>query len=196
MPPLPRDLLQMEQHLHEPRFDHLAMTGDTEDWLYRGVVGAEGERSALFASNRVLRWLLPDSPIFADGTFRVQPTSPKCSQLFTVVAMHEHKVSVFCIVAHVHYLRGQLPVSNLLAGTDDISRRDRGARCCRYLARWSEDIHCSVLVVDASRVAVSALTWVVFGVDLPVVQYCNSNDPRQVTNHCTGIHCFIARHGC
>jgi hypothetical protein len=93
VPPLPHDLLDMEQRLHEARFDHLALTRDGEEWLFRGVVGAEGSRSAVFSSNRVLRWLTPDSPIFADGTFRVLPNSPKCTQMFTVVAIHENRVS-------------------------------------------------------------------------------------------------------
>ena len=65
--------------------------------FFRGLLGPNGHRYLLFASDRILGWLRSfdseDYTIMADGTFYSKPKKSKCAQLYRVIAVYQGQVS-------------------------------------------------------------------------------------------------------
>jgi hypothetical protein len=89
-PNIPHSFDELSEVLmHNPE---LSRTLDGMMELYQGMVGAEGHRSIVFMSRRVVDAVMNIRVIFCDATFYARPNSPNSSQLFTIVIVRDNHV--------------------------------------------------------------------------------------------------------
>ena len=74
---------------------------DMEVELYRGMTGAEGYRSIVFFSRRVVEGLGDIRQIFMGATFYTRPNIPESCQVFTMVTVRDSHVCKFLLLLDV-----------------------------------------------------------------------------------------------
>ncbi|XP_063222886.1 uncharacterized protein LOC134531174 isoform X2 [Bacillus rossius redtenbacheri] len=88
-PPAPASLQDYGRLLEDPQYlGRYALTEDGRPF-YRGVLGPEGERCAVFVSDALAELLVASRWWFVDHGLGVRPVSPPSAQLLVVSALHQ-----------------------------------------------------------------------------------------------------------
>lgn len=97
LPPLPHSLTELDVILRDPKYQFLTTTLDGQDSIYSGAAGStsNGTRCLIFISRRMLLYLKAKvKDMFCDATFCIVPRNLGCSQVWNIVTLRRHHVSV------------------------------------------------------------------------------------------------------
>lgn len=93
-PRAPATLDELGAILEDPANVHIAATKDNTDHLYAGTVGPDGERATIYVSRRMRRVMRKVKEVFSDATFIPTPLRPNGRQVWQIVCLARHNVSI------------------------------------------------------------------------------------------------------
>lgn len=132
---VPNSITNLDAMLRDPAYRHLASTINGGDFLYQGCAGPRGERSAVFASTRMLNHMKKVKEVFVDATFVPTPLQPAGAQVLQISEIYRNNVSntKLAIFSYFTYLNCAISNKNVilpLAGYPSSCCRDGNKILC------------------------------------------------------------------